>query len=150
MAMHQHDLRAPNGAKKNRKRLGRGDSSGNGSFSGKGMKGQKSRSGGGVRPGFEGWQLPLIKRLPQMRGFKNIFKRYFNLVNIDELNELYPEGGDVTLEGLVQLGVFSRNDRQLKILGRGELTVSLNVSAHKFSQSAKDKILAAGGKVLEI
>lgn len=85
-----------------------------------------------------------------MRGFKNIFKRYFNLVNIDELNELYPEGGDVTLEGLVQSGVFSKKDRQLKVLGRGELAVSLNVSAHKFSQSAKDKILAAGGKVLEI
>ena len=91
MAMQQHDLKAPKGAKKNRKRIGRGDSSGNGSFSGKGMKGQKSRSGGGVRPGFEGGQLPLIKRLPQMRGFTNIFKKYFNLVNIDELNELYYE-----------------------------------------------------------
>ena len=77
MAMQQHDLKAPKGAKKNRKRIGRGDSSGNGSFSGKGMKGQKSRSGGGVRPGFEGGQLPLIKRLPQMRGFTNIFKKYF-------------------------------------------------------------------------
>ncbi len=87
MSMHNHTLRSPRGAKKNRKRLGRGDSSGNGSFSGKGMKGQKSRSGGGVRPGFEGGQLPLVKRLPSLRGFNNIFKINYNVINLRELSE---------------------------------------------------------------
>ncbi|MFL2756712.1 MAG: 50S ribosomal protein L15 [Dehalococcoidia bacterium] len=144
MSLNQHTLK-PNEPKKNRKRRGRGDSSGNGSYSGKGMKGQNSRSGGGVRPGFEGGQLPLIKRLPSLRGFNNIFKVNYNVVNMDTLSRVYPDGGDVSPEDLVTLRVLKNTKSPLKILGRGELTVPVNVKAHKFSEVAVKKIEAAGG-----
>ena len=145
MSMHNHTLRSPRGAKKNRKRLGRGDSSGNGSFSGKGMKGQKSRSGGGVRPGFEGGQLPLVKRLPSLRGFNNIFKTNYNVINLRELSEHFPEGGDVTLQILEEKGLISNTVLPLKILGNGDVAVALNVRAQKFSSSATLKLEKAGG-----
>ena len=145
MSMHNHTLRSPRGAKKNRKRLGRGDSSGNGSFSGKGMKGQKSRSGGGVRPGFEGGQLPLVKRLPSLRGFNNIFKINYNVINLRDLSEHFSEGEDVTLQILEDKGLISNTALPLKILGDGDVDVALNVRAQKFSSSATLKLEKAGG-----
>ncbi len=144
MALNQHTIR-PAKAKKNKKRVGRGDASGSGSYSGKGMKGQNSRSGGGVRVGFEGGQLPLIKRLPSMRGFNNIFKRQYNVVNLDTLSRICPDGGAITAEVLVDAGVFKNTNKHLKVLGRGNVTAAFNITAHKFSIAAKDKIEAAGG-----
>ncbi len=146
MKFDQHTIR-PVKTKKKRKRVGRGDASGFGSFSGRGMKGQNSRSGGGVRPGFEGGQLPIIKRLPSLRGFRNRFKILYNVVNLDTLSGVYPSGGDVTPESLVEIGVFKNTKRPLKILGRGNLKASLNISANKFSAAARSKIEAAGGSI---
>ena len=147
--MQQHTLTPAKGTRRPRKRVGRGDGSGHGSFSGRGMKGQKSRSGGGVRLGFEGGQLPLIKKLPSMRGFTNIFRKEYHVVNISSLAGL-PAGTEVTPRKLVELGVVKKLRRPVKILGRGELEVSLVVEAHKFSRSAREKIEAVGGSVKEI
>ena len=144
MALNQHTIR-PAKAKKNKKRVGRGDASGSGSYSGKGMKGQNSRSGGGVRIGFEGGQLPLIRRLPSMRGFTNIFKRQYNVVNLDTLSRVYPDGGAITAEVLVDAGVLKNTNKHLKVLGRGNVAAAFNITAHKFSIAAKGKIEAAGG-----
>ena len=146
MSLDQHSIRSSI-PKKNRKRIGRGDASGSGSFSGKGMKGQNSRSGGAVRPGFEGGQLPLIKRLPSLRGFNNVFKKQYSVVNLDTLEVRYPNGGDVNPESLVQSGIIKNNKKPIKVLGRGNLSNSFNVSAHKFSETAKNSIEAAGGSV---
>jgi len=145
MALNQHTFNPNNSTK--RKRIGRGDASGSGSFSGRGMKGQNSRSGGGVRLGFEGGQLPLIKRLPSMRGFNNIFKVHYSIVNIDSLNELFPDGGEVNLETLVEVGALKNTNKPLKVLGRGEAAAQFNVKAHKCSVSARSKIEAGGGTV---
>jgi len=150
MSMQQNTIKS-NQPRKNRKRVGRGDSSGYGSYSGRGMKGQNSRSGGGVRPGFEGGQQPMIKRLPSLRGFTNVFKKQFNVVNLDRIIEKFPEGGDVDTNALVGAGVIRDDSSPTKILGRGTVTVSFNISANKFTRSAKEKIEAAGGsaKVLD-
>ena len=150
MSMQQNTIKS-NQPRKNRKRVGRGDGSGNGSYSGRGMKGQKSRSGGGVRPGFEGGQLPMIKRLPSLRGFTNVFKKQFNAVNLDRIIEKFPEGGDIETKDLVGARVIRDNGHPTKILGRGEVTVVLSITANKFTKSAKEKIEAAGGsaKVLD-
>ena len=147
--MRQHDLRAPKGARRPRKRVGRGDGSGHGSFSGRGVKGQSSRSGGGVRPGFEGGQLPLTKALPSMRGFTNIFRKEYDPVNLDRLSS-FPAGSEVTLERMVEAGIVKNLRIRVKILGRGELDTPLAVEAHRFSGSARRKIEAAGGSVREI
>ena len=109
------------------------------------MKGQNSRSGGGVRVGFEGGQLPLIRRLPSMRGFNNIFKRQYNVVNLDTLSRVYPDGGAITAEVLVAAGVLKNTKKHLKVLGRGNVAAAFNITAHKFSIAAKGKIEAAGG-----
>lgn len=146
MSMQQNTIKS-NQPRKNRKRVGRGDGSGNGSYSGRGMKGQKSRSGGGVRPGFEGGQLPMIKRLPSLRGFTNVFKKQFNAVNLDRIIEKFPEGGDIETKDLVGARVIRDNGHPTKILGRGEVTVGLNITANKFTKSAKEKIEKAGGSV---
>ena len=146
MSMQQNTIKS-NQPRKNRKRVGRGDGSGNGSYSGRGMKGQKSRSGGGVRPGFEGGQLPMIKRLPSLRGFTNVFKKQFNAVNLDRIIEKFPEGGDIETKDLVGARVIRDNGHPTKILGRGEVTVVLNIMANKFTKSAKEKIETAGGSV---
>jgi len=146
MSMQQNTIKS-NQPRKNRKRVGRGDGSGNGSYSGRGMKGQKSRSGGGVRPGFEGGQLPMIKRLPSLRGFTNVFKKQFNAVNLDRIIEKFPEGGDIETKDLVGARVIRDNGHPTKILGRGEVTVGLNITANKFTKSAKEKIETAGGSV---
>jgi len=146
VTMQQHHLRPPKGAKRNRKRIGRGDGSGNGSFAGKGMKGQKSRSGGGVRLGFEGGQLPLIKKLPKMRGFTNIFRKEYSIVNLRQLAG-FPAKSSVTPQALAENGVVKSAKDSIKVLGTGELDVPLEVAAHKFSRSAREKIEAAGGSV---
>jgi len=147
--MKQNELKPPLGAKQNRKRIGRGDGSGHGTYSGRGCKGQKARSGGGVRLGFEGGQLPLIKRLPQKRGFTNIFKTEYNIVNVGKL-AIFSPGTDVTPKELLQAGLISTPDRPTKILGQGDIRHPLLISANKFSSSAEKKILAAGGKTKQI
>ena len=148
--MQQHSLKSPQGSKKNRKRVGRGDSSGSGSYSGKGMKGQKSRSGGGVRPGFEGGQLPLIKKLSALRGFNNIFRREFIPINLNTISKLYEKDNEISPETLVEKNVLKDTKSPIKILGHGEINFSVKVTAHKFSRSAKDKIIAAGGTIQEL
>ena len=147
--MQQHELRPPAGAKRARRRVGRGDSSGYGSFAGRGMKGQKSRSGGGVRPGFEGGQLPLSKKLPFVRGFTNIFRVEYNVVNVSSL-AVFDAHSNVNPAVLGDAGIVRNANKPIKILGRGEIDVPLTVAAHKFSASARQKIQAAGGTVREI
>jgi large subunit ribosomal protein L15 len=147
--MMEHNLSPPPGARKKRKRVGRGDSSGHGSYSGRGTKGQKARGGKGPRPGFEGGQLPLIKRLPEKRGFVNIFRTEYAIVNVGSLND-FPEGTEVTPQRLLEAGLVRNLKRPIKLLGDGELTRPLIVEAHRFSRSAREKIEAAGGKVKEI
>ena len=144
--MQQHTLRSPKGADRPRKRVGRGDGSGHGSFSGRGVKGQNSRSGGGVRLGFEGGQLPLIKKLPSMRGFTNIFRTEYQVVNVGSLADL-PAGSDVTLARLAEMSLIKAGKGRVKLLGRGEIDVALTVEAHASSRSARGKIEAAGGSV---
>lgn len=142
--MRLHDLGAPAGAKKGPKRLGRGTGSGHGKTSGKGHKGQNARSGGGVRPGFEGGQMPLYRRIGK-RGFTNRFKKEFALVNVADLNR-FDDGTEVTPELLIEHRVASKAKDGVKILGNGELTRKLTVRAHRFSETAAAKINAAGGK----
>ncbi|HEU65807.1 MAG TPA: 50S ribosomal protein L15 [Chloroflexi bacterium] len=147
--MKQNELRPPAGTKHKRKRIGRGDGSGHGTYSGRGCKGQKSRSGGGVRLGFEGGQLPLIKRLPRKRGFTNIFKAEYNIVNVGRL-AIFPPGTEVTPEELLRAGLINVSDQPTKILGAGDIRHPLLVKANKFSSSAEKKILAVGGKIEKI
>ncbi len=144
--MMQHELRPPAGARHKRKRVGRGDGSGHGSYSGRGCKGQKSRSGGGVRLGFEGGQLPLIKRLPHKRGFTNIFKTEYEIVNVGQL-KTFPPNTEVTPQVLFDAGLVKHKGRPVKVLGEGVIDRPLVVRANKFSASAEKKILAVGGKV---
>ncbi|MFQ5997111.1 MAG: 50S ribosomal protein L15 [Dehalococcoidales bacterium] len=147
--MRQDNLSPPSGAKRTRKRVGRGDGSGHGTYSGRGIKGQKSRSGNKVRPGFEGGQLPLIKRLPQKRGFVNIFRTEYNIVNLDKLNFFEPES-EVTPEKLLAAGLVKSLRKPIKILANGEVSQPIVVKANKFSAAAKAKIEAAGGKAEEV
>ncbi|PDO11327.1 MAG: 50S ribosomal protein L15 [Candidatus Reconcilbacillus cellulovorans] len=142
--MKLHELKSAPGARHARKRLGRGIGSGLGKTSGKGHKGQNARSGGGVRPGFEGGQTPLYRRLPE-RGFVNIFKKEYSIVNVSELNR-FSDGAEVTPDVLIEAGLVKNVKDGVKILGEGELNVRLTVKAHKFSRSAVEKIEAAGGK----
>jgi len=144
--MRQDEVRSPLGAKHKAKRVGRGDGSGHGTYSGRGCKGQKARSGGGVRLGFEGGQLPLIKRLPRKRGFTNIFKTEYNIVNVARL-DVFPSGSEVNPEELLKAGLIKSLACPTKILGDGDIHHSLSVKANKFSTAAERKIVAAGGKV---
>lgn len=137
------------GSRKKRKRVGRGDGSGHGTYSGRGLKGQKSRSGNKMRPGFEGGQMPLIKRLPQKRGFVNIFRTEYSVVNVGQLAVFAP-GSEVTPEKLLEAGMIKSLESPIKILGDGELSHPLVVRANKFSAQAKAKIEAAGGKAEEV
>jgi len=146
--MKQSELRPPAGAKHKKKFVGRGNGSGHGTYSGRGIKGQKSRSGGGVRLGFEGGQLPLIKRLPRRRGFTNIFRTKYNTVNVGQL-AIFPAGTEVTPEELAHAGLIDSTDNPTKILGNGDINHPLLVRAAKFSSSAEKKILAAGGHIKE-
>ena len=147
--MMEHQLAPHPGARKNRKRVGRGDSAGQGSTAGRGMKGQKSRSGPGPRPGFEGGQLPLIKGLPMKRGFNNKFKTYYSLVKLEDLDR-FDAGDRVTPEVLQRRGYVKNLNQPIKILGDGEITKALTVAAHRFTQSAREKIEAAQGRVEEL
>lgn len=148
--MKLHDLKPAKGSKKEKKRVGRGDSSGSGKTAGRGTKGQKSRSGGNIPPYFEGGQLPLVRRLPQIRGFTNIFKTQFATVNLDRLNERFEKGDEVTPATLTEAGLIKSSDELVKVLGRGELEKPLTVKAHGFSESARVKIEAAGGSIEEL
>lgn len=143
--MKLHELKPNAGATHYKKRVGRGNGSGLGKTAGRGMDGQNSRSGGGVRPGFEGGQTPLFKRLPK-KGFTNPFRKEFAVVNLSDLNR-YEEGTEVTPELLLNDRVIRKTLSGVKILGRGELTVKLTVKANKFSASAKEAIESAGGTV---
>jgi large subunit ribosomal protein L15 len=147
--VRQDELSPASGSRRARKRVGRGDGSGYGTYSGRGSKGQKSRSGFRMRPGFEGGQLPLIKRLPRKRGFVNIFRKEYNIVNLGKLN-MFEAGSEVTPEKLVATGVIKSLRLPVKILAEGEIDRPLVVKANKFSAAAKAKIEAAGGKVEEV
>lgn len=135
--MNLHEIKPPEGAKRGTKRIGRGIGSGHGKTSTRGHKGQWARSGGGVRPGFEGGQMPLTRRLPK-RGFVNIFAKEYAIVNVGDLERL-PEGTLVSAESLKELGMIKKIGDGLKILGRGEITKKLTVSAEKVSAAAKEK-----------
>jgi len=147
--VRQHELSPAPGSKRGRKRVGRGDGSGRGTYCGKGCKGQKSRSGNKVRPGFEGGQLPLIKRMPRKRGFTNIFRKEYNIVNLDKL-AAFKADSQVTPEELYKAGLVKSLDKPVKILSGGEIKVPLKVKAVKFSREARQKIEAAGGTVEEM
>ena len=140
--MKLHDLRPPEGAKKKRKRVGRGISAGQGKTAGRGTKGQNSRAGGGVRPYFEGGQLPLVRRLPHKRGFRNRSRVEYAPVNLGLVGELE---GEVTPETLAEAGLIKKASLPVVILGDGEIDRALTVRAHRFSASARSKIEAAGG-----
>jgi large subunit ribosomal protein L15 len=142
--MKLHELKPVDGATQHGKRVGRGMSSGNGKTSGRGHKGQNARSGGGVRPGFEGGQTPLYKRLPK-RGFNNPFRKEYAIVNVNRLNA-YKKGTTITPETLLEDRAIRKMKDGLKVLGGGELSVALTVKAHHFSASAKKAIEDAGGK----
>ena len=144
--MKLHELHPAEGSIKNRKRIGRGPGSGTGKTSGKGHKGQNARSGGGVRPGFEGGQIPLFRRLPK-RGFSNhMFKTEYAVINLSDLNR-FNDGDVVTPELLREMGIIKKQLSGVKVLGNGTLEKKVTVKAHKFSESAKTKIENSGGKV---
>ncbi|MHA7279194.1 50S ribosomal protein L15 [Arthrobacter sedimenti] len=145
-ALKVHHLRPAPGAKTAKTRVGRGEGS-KGKTAGRGTKGTAARYQ--VKAGFAGGQLPLHMRLPKLRGFKNPFRVEFQVVNLDKLSELYPAGGDVTVESLVANGAVRKN-QPVKVLGTGDITVAVNVSADAFSASAAEKIVAAGGTVTEL
>jgi len=147
--MRQDLLSPAAGARRKSKRVGRGDGSGHGTYSGRGCKGQRSRSGFSMRPGFEGGQLPLIKRLPRKRGFVNIFRTEYSVVNVKELS-VFQSGSEVNPEILLSAGLVKSLRQPVKILAEGDITRSLSVKAHKFSTAAKAKIEAAGGTVEEV
>jgi large subunit ribosomal protein L15 len=138
-----HHLRPAPGAKKDKTRVGRGEGS-KGKTAGRGTKGSKARNN--IRPGFEGGQLPYHMRAPKLRGFKNPFRVEYQVVNLEKLAELYPKGGDVTIDDLVEKGAVRKNER-VKVLGNGDIQVKLNVAVDKVSGSAEQKIVAAGGSV---
>ena len=142
-AIKIHDLRPAPGAHKAKTRVGRGEGS-KGKTAGRGTKGTKARYQ--VRPGFEGGQLPLPMRLPKLRGFKNPFRTEYQVVNLDRISELFPEGGDVTVDTLIEKGAVRKNEL-VKVLGNGDISVKVNVTVDKASKSAIEKIEAAGGSV---
>lgn len=143
--MKLHELKAAGGSTKNPKRKGRGTGTGNGTTAGRGMNGQKSRSGGGVRLGFEGGQMPLYRRLPK-RGFTNIWGTEYTVLDVDALNK-FEAGTVVTPEMLKEAGLVKQVKDGIKILGDGKLEKNLTVQAHKFTKTAVEKIESAGGKV---
>lgn len=142
--MRIHDLAPQKGSKKRKRRLGRGISAGQGASSGKGMRGQKSRAGGSTRPGFEGGQMPLYRRLPKLKHFTVINRKHYTTINVSKLGSL-PANTEVTLTSLMEAGIVTTNDGPLKMLGDGELTIPLSVKAAAFTAGARQKIEAAGG-----
>src|SRR6478672_12098300 len=144
-----HNLKPAKGAVKNKKRLGRGPGSGQGKTAGRGHKGQKSRSGYSSRPGFEGGQMPLQRRLPK-RGFTNIFKKQWIEISLAKIDASFNAGDEVTPEVLHERGLIKKAKHDLVILGNGDISKSLNISAHRFTKAAKEKIEKAGGSANEI
>ena len=142
--MRLHELKAVPGATRAPKRKGRGTATGQGKTAGRGMNGQNSRSGGGVRPGFEGGQMPLYRRIPK-RGFTNIWRKEYEIVNVETLNR-FDNGTEVTPELLIAEGIVKQVKDGIKMLGNGKLEKNLTVQAQKFTKSALEKIEAAGGK----
>ena len=142
--MKLHELSPSEGSKKKAFRVGRGHGSGNGKTSGKGQKGQKARSGGGVRPGFEGGQMPIYRRLPK-RGFTNIFAKKYTSINVEDLNK-FDNGTEITAEVLKENGVIKKINDGIVVLCRGDLNKKVTIKAKRFSKSAEEKISAAGGK----
>lgn len=147
--MKLSDLRPNKGANKTRVRRGRGIAAGRGKTGGRGTKGQNARAGGSKGPYFEGGQLPLVRRLPHIRGFKNIYREPFEVVNLDSLDSAFEANAQVTPD-LMRKHDLVKDVKRVKVLGRGEITKALQVSAHAFSDSAKEKIAAAGGKATEL
>lgn len=143
--MKLHELSPAAGSTKERKRIGRGAGSGQGKTAGKGHKGQKARAGRGMRPGFEGGQMPLQRRIPK-RGFVNIFRTEMAIVNVASLEKAFEAGETVTIDALIEKGLVKKVLDGVKVLGNGEITKALTVQANAFSDSAKQKIEAAGGK----
>jgi len=141
MTIKVHHLRPAPGAKTDKTRVGRGEGS-KGKSAGRGTKGSKARKN--ISPAFEGGQMPIHMRLPKLKGFKNPFKVEFQVVNLDRIGELFPDGGEVTVQELVNRGAV-RKDQPVKVLGQGDISVSVQVSANAFSGSAREKIEAAGG-----
>ena len=146
MTIKLHDLRPAPGAKTTKTRVGRGEGS-KGKTAGRGTKGPKARNQ--VPVGFEGGQMPIHMRLPKLKGFKNRFRTAYEVVNVGDINRLFPAGGEVTLADLVDKGAVRKNTL-VKVLGNGKLTAKVNVTAHKFSDSAREKITAAGGSATEV
>jgi large subunit ribosomal protein L15 len=143
--MGLNNLKPAEGSKFNRKRVGRGPGSGNGKTAGRGYKGAQSRSGWKYKRGFEGGQMPLHRRVPK-RGFTNIFRTEYDVVNLDQLEKLFEQGATVTVDSLRDAGIVSSRTALVKVLGRGDVTKALTVQAHKFSGKAAEKLAAAGGK----
>lgn len=143
--MKLHELAPAAGSKKSVKRIGRGAASGQGKTAGKGHKGQKARAGRGMRPGFEGGQMPLQRRVPK-RGFNNIFAKEIAAVNVSALDKAFKDGATVTVDALIEKGLIKKALDGVKILGNGEISKKLTVQVNSFSESAKQKIEAAGGK----
>lgn len=146
MGIELSKLKPPKGSRKSKKRVGRGPGSGMGTYSTRGLKGQNSRSGGGVREGFEGGQTPLIKRIPK-KGFNRVRSYKIFIVNVDELNK-FKSGEEITLEKLRQFKLSGKKDK-VKVLGSGDINKKLTVHAHYFSKSAQEKIEKAGGKIVK-
>ncbi len=144
--MKLHELSPAAGSTKTRKRIGRGTGSGNGKTAGKGHKGQKARAGRGMRPGFEGGQMPLQRRIPK-RGFNNIFRKEIAIVNIASLEEAYNAGDVVTIDSLIEKGLVKKALDGVKVLAHGDISKALTVQVNAFSETAKEKIEAAGGKI---
>ncbi len=143
--MKLHELKPPRGSRRKRKRIGRGDGSGHGGTATKGAKGQKARSGGSVKAGFEGGQMPLSRRLPK-RGFKNLFRKNITVVNLGQLSK-YTAGATVDPDTLLEKGIIKKIGDGVKILGKGNLDRPLRIKAHAVSSGARDKIESAGGSV---
>ena len=143
--MKLHELSKPIGSTKNTKRRGRGTATGQGKTGGRGMNGQKSRSGGGVRLGFEGGQMPLYRRIPK-RGFTNVFKKEWSIMNVSDLN-CYEDGTEITATVLIEAGVVKNELSGVKVLANGELNKKLNIKVSKYSEAAKAAVEAAGGSI---
>jgi len=143
--MKLHELRPPKGVRKSPKRVGHGHGSGWGKTAGRGTKGQNARSGGSVRPGFEGGQMPLQRRLPK-RGFTNIFKKEYSIINIRDLAR-FESGTEVDEDALIKAGLIRRRHKEIKLLGHGEIDYPLTIKVNRCSRSAQEKIEAAGGRV---
>jgi large subunit ribosomal protein L15 len=145
----QKELSPAIGSKKEKKRVGRGNGSGDGTYCGRGCKGQKSRSGYRIRPGFEGGQLPIIKRLPRKRGFTNLFRKEYSIVNLGELN-VFESHSEINKERLLDAGIVKSSKLPIKVLANGDVKHPLIVKANHFSAAAKAKLETAGGKAVEV